>query len=109
MSNVDENANEIDSIGEDLIMLNEPYEDEVKHDPFEFSDDDKILFSRLLYNSMVWQVQRFDNGDANSNMPLLDDDVKMSYAPPPSCTCSNGPKSRNVHAINGFHGRGPPN
>ncbi len=79
---VDENANESNSVGEDPIVLNEPYEDEIKHDPFEFSHDDKILFSRLLFNSMVWQVQEFDNGDANPNMPLLDDNVKMSYASP---------------------------
>jgi hypothetical protein len=82
MSDVDDNANESNSVGEDPIVLNEPYEDEIKHDPFEFSHDDKILFSRLLFNSMVWQVQEFDNGDANLNMPLLDDNVKMSYAPP---------------------------
>ncbi len=83
MSDVDENANESDSVGEDPIMLDEPYEDEVEHDPFEFFHDDKILFSRLLFNEMVWQVQRFDNGDANLNMPLLYDDVKIFDAPPP--------------------------
>jgi len=31
---------------------------------------------------MVFQVQGYDNGDANLNMPLLDDDVQMSNAPP---------------------------
>jgi hypothetical protein len=46
-SNVDESANESDSLGEDPIMLNEQDEDEVEHDPFELPHDDKIPFSRL--------------------------------------------------------------
>ncbi len=74
-SNVGESANESDSSDKDLITLNEPNENEIKHDPFEFPHDDKIPFSKLLSNMIVWQVQRFDNGDANPNMPLLDDDV----------------------------------
>jgi hypothetical protein len=44
MSNVDESANESDSLGEDPITLDELDEDEVKHDPFEFPHDDKIPF-----------------------------------------------------------------
>jgi hypothetical protein len=35
--NVDENADENESSD---IMLNEPNEDEVKHDPFKFPNDD---------------------------------------------------------------------
>jgi len=60
MFDVDENANESNLMGEDPIMLDEPYEDEVEHDPFELSHDDKISFSRLLSNLMVRQVQRFE-------------------------------------------------
>jgi hypothetical protein len=33
----------------------------------------------------------------------------MHPPPPPNCTCSNSPKSRHVHVINGFHGSGSPN
>ncbi len=51
---VDENANENDSSSEDPIMLDESNEDEVKDDPFEFPHDDKIPFSRLLYDLTVW-------------------------------------------------------
>jgi hypothetical protein len=109
MSNVDENAYESDSSGEDPIMSNEPEEDEIKHGPFEFPHDDEIPFSELLSNLMVWQVQGSDNGDANPNMPLLGDDDQVFDAPPPSYTCSNSPKSTHVHAISGFHGNGPPN
>ncbi len=54
MFNVDESADENDSSNENPIMLDEPDEVEIKHDPFEFSPDDKIPFSRLLSNSMVW-------------------------------------------------------
>jgi hypothetical protein len=52
-------------------MSNELVEDEVEHDPH----DDKILLSRLLFDMMVWQVQGSNNGDANMNMPLLNNDV----------------------------------
>jgi hypothetical protein len=38
---------------EDPIALDELDEKEVKHDPFEFPHDDKIPFSRLLFDSMV--------------------------------------------------------
>jgi hypothetical protein len=52
---VDENAIESDSLGEDPIALDKPYEDyEIKHDPFEFSNDDEIPFSRLLFVLTVW-------------------------------------------------------
>jgi hypothetical protein len=53
MSNVDENANENDSSNEDPIALDEPDEDEVEHDPFEFPHDDKIPFSKLLSDLMI--------------------------------------------------------
>jgi hypothetical protein len=91
MSNVDESANESDSLGENPIALDETYENEIEHDPFEFPHDDKIPFSRLLSNLMVWQVQGFDNGDANLNMPLLDDNVKMFDAPPKVVHASTAP------------------
>jgi hypothetical protein len=35
-----------------------------------------------LFDSTIWQVQGFDNGNANSNMPLLKNDVEMLNAPP---------------------------
>ncbi len=54
MFNVDESADENDSSSENPIMSNELNEVEIKHDPFEFSPDDEISFSRLLFNSMVW-------------------------------------------------------
>jgi hypothetical protein len=82
MSDVDESANESNSLNEDPIISNELDENEVKHDPFEFPHHDEIPFSRLLSNSTVWQVERSNNGDANLNMPLLNDDVQMSNAPP---------------------------
>ncbi len=82
MYNVDENAYESDSSGEDPIMSSELEEDEIKHGPFEFPHDDEIPFSKLLFNLMVWQVQRSDNGDANPNMPLLEDDDQVFDAPP---------------------------
>jgi hypothetical protein len=66
MFNVDEN----DSLNEDHITLDEPNEDEVEHDPFEFPHDDKIPFSRLLFDLTIWQVQGSNNGDANPNMAL---------------------------------------
>jgi hypothetical protein len=82
MFNVDESADESDSSDEDPIMLNEMNKDEIKHDPFEFLHDDKIPFSRLLYDPIVWQVQRYNNGDANPNMPLLNNNVQVPNAPP---------------------------
>jgi hypothetical protein len=71
MFDVDENVNVSDSSGQDPIVSNEPNENEVEHNPFEFPLDDKTPFSKLLSGSMVWQVQGYDNGDANLNMPLL--------------------------------------
>jgi hypothetical protein len=47
-------ANKSESLGKDPIMSYEFDEDEVKHDPFEFPNDNNILFSRLLSNSLVW-------------------------------------------------------
>jgi hypothetical protein len=82
MFDVDESADENDSLNKGPIMSNELYEDEVNHDPYEFPHDDKIPISRLLFDSTVWQVQRFDNGDANLNMPLLNNFVQMFDAPP---------------------------
>ncbi len=81
MFDVDENANENDSLSEDPTTLDELDEDEVKHDPFEFPHDDKIPFSRLLFDLMVWQVQRSNIGDVNLNMALLEN-VQMFDAPP---------------------------
>ncbi len=81
MSNVDENVDESNSLDEDPTTSEEPDDDEIKHDPFEFPHDDEIPFSRLLSNLMVWQVQGFNNGDVKSNMPLLYDDVQVSDAP----------------------------
>jgi len=75
MFNVDESASESDSSNKDPTMSDKTNEDEVKHDPFEFPHDDKIPFSRVLSDLTVWQVQRSDNGNANPNMPLLDNDV----------------------------------
>ncbi len=77
MSDVDESVYESDSSGKDPIALNELNEDEVEHDPFEFPHDEKVPFSRLLFNLMVWQVQGSNYGDANLNMPLLDDNVQV--------------------------------
>jgi hypothetical protein len=37
----------------------------------------------MLYDPTIWQVQGSNNGDANPNMPLLDDDVQVFDAPPP--------------------------
>jgi hypothetical protein len=54
MFNVDESADESDSLDKDPTGLDEPYEDEVKCDPFEFPHDDEIPFSRLLSDLMVW-------------------------------------------------------
>jgi hypothetical protein len=82
MFDVDENANENDSLSGDPTTLDELDEDEVKHDPFEFPHDDEIPFSRFLFDLMVWQVQRFDIGDVNMNMELLDNNVQVSNAPP---------------------------
>jgi hypothetical protein len=81
MFNVDESADESDPSNEDPIMLDELNEDEVEHDPFEFPHNDKIPFSRLLYDLIVWQIQRHNNGDTNPNMPLLNDNVQVFNAP----------------------------
>jgi hypothetical protein len=81
MFDVDENANENDSLSEDPTTLDELDEDEVKHDPFEFPHDDKIPFSRLLFDLMVWQVQRSNIGDVNLNMALLEN-VQVFALPP---------------------------
>jgi hypothetical protein len=53
---VGENINESNLSGKDPIMLSEPNEDEVEHEPLEFPHDDKIPFSRLLSDLMVWQM-----------------------------------------------------
>jgi hypothetical protein len=58
MSNVDENANAIDSSSKNPITSDESNEDEVKHNRFEFSLDDKIPFSRLLFDPMVLSSSR---------------------------------------------------
>ncbi len=44
MFEIDESANENNSLGKDSKTSNESDEDEVKHDPFEFPHDDKIPF-----------------------------------------------------------------
>jgi hypothetical protein len=54
VSDVDESADENNSSNKDLIVSNELDEDEIEHDPFEFSHDNEIPFSRLLSNLMVW-------------------------------------------------------
>jgi hypothetical protein len=82
MSDVDENAVKSDSLDKDPIASNESNEDEVEHEPFEFLHDDEIPFSRLLFDLTIWQVQRSNNGNANPNMSLLNDDVQVSNAPP---------------------------
>jgi len=79
---VDENVVESDSSNENPITSNESDEDEVEHDPFEFLHDDEIPFSELLFDSTIWQVQGSNNGNANSNMSLLNDNVQVSDAPP---------------------------
>jgi hypothetical protein len=81
MFNVDESADESEPLDKDPRTLDELDEDEIEHHPFEFLHDDKIPFSRLLFDSIVWQVERFNNGDVNL---------------------------KHVHAINEFHGSGPP-
>jgi hypothetical protein len=53
MFDVDENENKSNSSNKDPITSNEHDEDEVGHDPFEFSNDDENLFSRFLSNPMV--------------------------------------------------------
>jgi len=53
MFDVDENVNKSNSSNKNPITSNEPNEDEVGHDPFEFSNDDENLFSRLLSDPMV--------------------------------------------------------
>jgi hypothetical protein len=54
MFNVDESVNKNESSNEDPIMSNQPNEVEVKHDPFKFPNDNNILFSKLLFDSIVW-------------------------------------------------------
>jgi hypothetical protein len=82
MFNVDENTNENDSLDKDPTTSNELDEDEIEHDPFEFLHGDEIPFSRLLFNLTIWQAQGSNNGDANPNMLLLNDNVQVSNAPP---------------------------
>jgi hypothetical protein len=91
MFNVDENANENDSSSEDPTTLDELDEDEVKHDPFEFPHEDKIPFSRLLFDLMVWQVQGSDIGDVNPNMALLNNNVQVSDVPPQAIHAPTAP------------------
>jgi hypothetical protein len=107
---VDENANENDSLNDDPTTLDELDDDEVKHDPFESPHDDKIPFSRLLFDLMVWQVQRSNIGDVNMNMALLDNNVQMfDAAPPQAIHVPVAPNQNKSMQINGFHGNGPPN
>ncbi len=82
MFDVDDSANKSKSSNEDPIMLNEFDEDATKQDPIQFPNDDNISFSRLLFDSIVWQVQRFENGNANSNMPIFDNFVQLTNVPP---------------------------
>jgi hypothetical protein len=42
----------------------------------------RLFFLRLLFDLTIWQVQKFNNGDPNLNMPLLDNDVQVFNAPP---------------------------
>ncbi len=101
MSNVDESGNESKSLGENTLVSNE---DEDQHDPFGFLDDDDIMFSRLLFNLMVWQVQPSNNGNANMNILIFNDFVQVSHEPL-GCICSNSPKSTHAHA---FHQNATP-
>ncbi len=82
MFNVDDNVEKSKSLNENLIMSNELDEDATKHDPIQFPNDDDISFSRLLFDSIVWQVQGSDNGNANLNMPIFGNFVQLSNAPP---------------------------
>ncbi len=50
MCNVGESVDEKNSSGKDPIASNEPNEDEMKHNPFEFPHDDEIQRSKLLCN-----------------------------------------------------------
>jgi len=56
MSDVGESTNESNLSSKDPIVLDEPNEDEVEHEPLEFPHDDKIPFSRLFSDLMVWQM-----------------------------------------------------
>jgi hypothetical protein len=38
------------------------------------------MFLRLLFNSMVWQVQQSNNGNPNLNIFILDDFVQVFHA-----------------------------
>jgi hypothetical protein len=109
MFDVDESANENDSLDKDPTTSNESNENDVEHDPFEFSLDDEIPFSRLLSNLTIGQAQGSNNDNVSPNMPLLDDNFQVSNVAPLGCTCSNNPKSKHIHAINEFHGGGTPN
>jgi hypothetical protein len=82
MFDVDESTNESNSSGEHPIVSYEPDEDEVEHEPFEFPHDDKIPYSRLLFDSMVWRVQGSNNGNGNLDMPFLNNNVQVSNVPP---------------------------
>jgi hypothetical protein len=53
MSDVDESVNESNWSGEDPTTSNEPNEDEVEHEPFEFPHDDEIPFSKRLSNLII--------------------------------------------------------
>jgi len=44
----------VNSSNKDPTTSNEPNENEVKHDPFEFLHDDEIPFSRLFFDLMIW-------------------------------------------------------
>jgi hypothetical protein len=109
MSNVEENTNESDLLDEDPIALDEPNEDEVEREPFGLFHDDKIPFSRLLSDLMVWQMQRSNNGDVNLYMPLLNDHVQMLNAPPMLYMLQWPQVKTCPHVMNGFLGNGPPN
>jgi hypothetical protein len=54
MFNVDESLDENNSSNQDPVMSNEPNENEIEHDPFEFSLNDEIPFSRFSSNLIVW-------------------------------------------------------
>jgi hypothetical protein len=44
----------MNSLYENPTMSNEPYEDEIEHDPFEFPQDDEIPFSKLSSDPTIW-------------------------------------------------------
>ncbi len=56
MSDVDESANESESLNKDPITLDELNKDEIEHDPFEFLNDDFfkiVVWSNSLISSKV--------------------------------------------------------